>query len=83
MDGDSTGQIWGVVDFVPETNFPDFRNRAILMTPGGTCLLIPREANKIRIYVQLDHRPQYAENKKSSNWNNVGRDEILDVNMRL
>lgn len=46
--------VWGVVDFIPKTDFPDFRNRAIIITQNGTRMLIPRESNKIRVYVQLD-----------------------------
>jgi phenol 2-monooxygenase len=43
-----------VVDFVPRTNFPDFRNRAIIITKSSTRMLIPREGGKVRVYVQVD-----------------------------
>lgn len=47
MRGDSTDEIWGVVDFVPETDFPDIR-RVVRFFPETDAnkmegLLIPRE----------------------------------------
>ncbi|KAI9567993.1 FAD binding domain-containing protein [Boletus coccyginus] len=53
MEGEQTEYIWGVVDIVPETNFPDIRNRAIIRSRSGTCLIIPREGNLVRFYIQL------------------------------
>ncbi|KIM53930.1 hypothetical protein SCLCIDRAFT_1222455 [Scleroderma citrinum Foug A] len=56
MDGDQTEYIWGVVDMVPDTNFPDIRNRTAIHSTNGSCMIIPREDDKIRLYVQLlDH----------------------------
>jgi len=51
----STDSIWGVVDFVPsaETNFPDYRNKTIIMSDLGASAVIPREGEKIRYYQQL------------------------------
>jgi hypothetical protein len=46
--------VWGVIDFVPRTNFPDIRNRSIIISNQGTRMLIPREGNKVRVYIQVN-----------------------------
>ncbi|KAI9464679.1 FAD binding domain-containing protein [Boletus coccyginus] len=43
MQGEQTDCVWGVIDIVPETNFPD----------SGSSLVIPREGNLVRFYIQL------------------------------
>ncbi|EGO22562.1 hypothetical protein SERLADRAFT_362748 [Serpula lacrymans var. lacrymans S7.9] len=53
MEGEQTEYIWGALDMVPITNFPDTRIRATIRSPNGSCMLIPREDDKIRLYVQL------------------------------
>ena len=45
--------IWGVIDTVPETNFPDIRNRCAIHSENGSCMVIPREGDKVRLYIQL------------------------------
>ncbi|KAL1678879.1 FAD binding domain-containing protein [Schizophyllum commune] len=54
LEGEQTDLYWGVIDFVPETNFPDVRNFCALHTHHGSLMLIPREGDMVRIYVQLD-----------------------------
>ncbi|KAL1941310.1 hypothetical protein VTO73DRAFT_7522 [Trametes versicolor] len=53
MEGDQSDYTWGVVDLLAETDFPDARNLAIVQSQEGSALLIPRENDCIRIYVQL------------------------------
>ncbi|KAM5530945.1 hypothetical protein V8D89_015390 [Ganoderma adspersum] len=53
MDGDQTDSIWGVVDIVPETDFPDLRNWVIIQSNHGTLMNIPREGDMVRFYIQL------------------------------
>ncbi|KAI6094993.1 FAD binding domain-containing protein [Pisolithus sp. B1] len=53
MDGDQTNYVWGVVDVVPDTNFPDIRNKAAIHSMNGSLMIIPREGEKVRLYVQL------------------------------
>ena len=48
--------IWGVIDTVPETNFPDIRNRCAIHSESGSCMVIPREGDKVRLYVQLSDK---------------------------
>nr|VWO96612.1 p-hydroxybenzoate hydroxylase [Ganoderma boninense] len=53
MDGDQTDSIWGVVEIIPETDFPDLRNWAIIQSNHGTLMNIPREGDLVRFYIQL------------------------------
>ncbi|KAF8555667.1 hypothetical protein OG21DRAFT_1410564 [Imleria badia] len=53
MDGEQTDFIWGVVDMVPDTDFPDIRKKSLIHSNNGSCLLVPREDERIRIYMQL------------------------------
>lgn len=47
--------LWGVVDIIPseKTDFPDTRNKSAIHSANGSCMIIPREGDKIRIYIQL------------------------------
>ena len=54
LEGDSTDYIWGVLDIVPITDFPDIRQRcAIHSANAGSVMVIPRESKLVRLYIQL------------------------------
>ncbi|KAI0664329.1 FAD binding domain-containing protein [Cubamyces menziesii] len=55
MKGDVTDHIWGVVDIHPDTDYPDVRNFSIIQSNKGSALLIPRERDLLRLYIQLSH----------------------------
>ncbi|PIL24556.1 hypothetical protein GSI_12440 [Ganoderma sinense ZZ0214-1] len=52
MEGDNTDSIWGVIDMVPDTDFPDFRTKSFIHSDHGTVFIIPRENDMIRVYIQ-------------------------------
>ncbi|KAJ7176637.1 FAD binding domain-containing protein [Mycena filopes] len=54
MEGSQTDYVWGVVDMVPRTNFPNIRLKCVVHSETGTCMLIPREGDKVRLYIQLE-----------------------------
>ena len=56
MEGEQTEYVWGVIDFTPDTDFPDIRNKCVVHSNNGTCMTIPREADKVRLYIQLDSK---------------------------
>lgn len=57
--GDSTDYIWGVLDIIPITNFPDIRMRcAIHSANHGSMMVIPRENKLVRLYIQLQSTTQ-------------------------
>ncbi|KIJ21008.1 hypothetical protein PAXINDRAFT_165806 [Paxillus involutus ATCC 200175] len=56
MDGEQSDYIWGVVDMIPDTNFPDIRNKTAIHSTNGSCMIIPREGDIVRLYIQLSDR---------------------------
>ncbi|KAK8055769.1 hypothetical protein PG993_000996 [Apiospora rasikravindrae] len=54
LEGEATDMIWGVMDIIPFTDFPDIRCRcAIHSATHGSLMSIPRENNLVRLYIQL------------------------------
>jgi phenol 2-monooxygenase (NADPH) len=58
LEGETTDQIWGVVDFVADTDFPDVRKRSAIHSDAGSVMVIPRERISTgqyltRLYVQI------------------------------
>ncbi|KAF7591615.1 hypothetical protein BBP40_001315 [Aspergillus hancockii] len=53
LEGESSGDHWGVLDIVPITNFPDIRKRFIVKSRFGTLMMVPRERRLVRVYVEL------------------------------
>ncbi|KAI0628037.1 FAD binding domain-containing protein [Trametes polyzona] len=56
MDGEQTDYIWGVIDIDPDSDFPDVRCKAAVHSHNGSCMIIPREGDLIRLYIQLADR---------------------------
>ncbi|KAJ5160053.1 aminotransferase class 3 [Penicillium canariense] len=59
MEGDSTDHVWGVIDFVADTNFPDIRRLTTVQNSSGMAMIIPREKNAdgewlTRFYVDMN-----------------------------
>ncbi|KAF3317830.1 hypothetical protein TWF173_009651 [Orbilia oligospora] len=54
MEGEHTEIIWGVLDVVPITDFPDIRVRCLIHSASaGSLMVIPREKRVVRLYIQL------------------------------
>lgn len=56
--GESMDHIWGVMDLVVDTDFPDIRRRCAIHSPVGSVMVIPRERIATgdyltRLYVQV------------------------------
>ncbi|EGG02775.1 uncharacterized protein MELLADRAFT_109827 [Melampsora larici-populina 98AG31] len=52
--GDSLNYFWGVLDGVPATDFPDIRGVSLIHSAeNGSLMIIPRERNLVRLYIQL------------------------------
>lgn len=56
LKGESARQLWGVMDVLPQTTFPDIRLKcAIQSKDAGSLLIIPREGGyMVRLYIELD-----------------------------
>ncbi|CAG9952822.1 unnamed protein product [Clonostachys rosea f. rosea IK726] len=56
MEGAQTESVWGVMDILPITDFPDIRSRCTIHSASaGTIMVIPRERGLVRLYIQLAH----------------------------
>ena len=65
MEGDSSDHLWGVVDAVLETDFPDIRKLATIKSDKGTMITVPRERlendqylTRIYVFMRGDKDPQ-------------------------
>ncbi len=56
LEGKSARQLWGVMDVLAVTDFPDIRLKCAIQSAGeGSLLIIPREGGAmIRTYIELD-----------------------------
>ncbi|MCA0995914.1 FAD-dependent monooxygenase [Alloyangia pacifica] len=56
LKGESARQLWGVMDVLPVTDFPDIRLKAAIQSADeGSVLIIPREGGyMVRMYIELD-----------------------------
>jgi phenol 2-monooxygenase (NADPH) len=66
----ATDSIWGVVDMIPETNFPDIRACCLINSDDGQRFSIPREKDMVRLYIQL------LDNALGSSTGRVDRNKI-------
>ena len=71
--------IWGVIDTVPETNFPDIRNRCVIHSECGSCMVIPREGDKVRLYIQLSDKQVVDPATGRVDKSRVSPDHLLQV----
>lgn len=68
LQGDSARQLWGVMDILAITDFPDIRLKsAIQSADQGSLLIIPREGGyMVRMYIELD---ELHENERAAGRN--------------
>jgi phenol 2-monooxygenase len=54
LQGDAVNQVWGVMDVLVVTDFPDIRFKTVVQSDGaGTVLIIPREGgHMVRFYIE-------------------------------
>ena len=77
MVGDATNFVWGVMDCVPRTNFPDIRSRcAVHSASSGSVMVIPQERDLVRLYIQL---PAQLEPGQRFDNSKVTPDYILSI----
>ncbi|GAA6192803.1 FAD-dependent monooxygenase [Phaeobacter sp. NW0010-22] len=76
LKGASARQLWGVMDVLPRTSFPDIRLKcAIQSVDQGSILIIPREGGyMVRLYIELD---ALKENERAAD-RGVTADQLVD-----
>ncbi|KAI1791861.1 FAD binding domain-containing protein [Ganoderma leucocontextum] len=79
LDGEQTDYIWGVVDMIPETDFPDIRNRTAVHSNNGSCMIIPREGDLVRLYIQLADRDVIDPDTGRVDKSKMGPEQLLNV----
>lgn len=83
LQGDSTDYIWGVLDIVPITDFPDIRQRcAIHSANNGSVMVIPRENKLVRLYIQLQ-ATEHAQSGGKADRSWITPDIILQSAQRI
>ncbi|KAH0267909.1 hypothetical protein KCU71_g19482, partial [Aureobasidium melanogenum] len=45
--------VWGVMDGVVRTDFPDIKMKCTIHSDAGSIMVIPREDNMVRLYIQV------------------------------
>ncbi|KAK4899460.1 hypothetical protein LTR27_003193 [Elasticomyces elasticus] len=84
LEGDSTDYIWGVLDIVPITDFPDIRMRcAIHSAKSGSVMIIPRENKLVRLYIQLTVTEKVGEGGAKADRSKINPDVILQSAQRI
>ncbi|TFL06962.1 FAD binding domain-containing protein [Pterulicium gracile] len=83
MDGEATSRVWGAFDFKPAqvpNVFPDWRHVATVVAGDHTILLIPREKEKIRCYIELgDAATADVEGGRREPSKRTGPEELTEV----
>lgn len=79
MEGEQTDYVWGVVDMIPDTDFPDVRNRCAIHSNYGSCMVIPREGDKVRFYIQLESGEAVNATSGRVDMDQMGPEKLLDV----
>ncbi|KAJ6789159.1 hypothetical protein PWT90_06035 [Aphanocladium album] len=64
MEGEHSDYIWGVLDIIPITDFPDIRNTCTIQNDSGSILVVPREKKLVRLYIQLDNIPAHSTSQR-------------------
>ncbi|KAJ7140287.1 FAD binding domain-containing protein [Mycena crocata] len=79
MEGSQTDHVWGVVDMVPQTDFPDIRNKTAIHSENGSCMIIPREGDKVRLYIQLEGKDAVDASSGRIDKRRIGPHQLLEV----
>ena len=80
MEGEQTDYVWGVIDMVPVTDFPHVRTFAMIHSNNGSCMVVSREDDKARLYVQLNPKDAINDATGRVDKTKFGPDDILEVN---
>lgn len=74
-----TDYIWGVVDMIPNTDFPDIRCKCAIHSNNGSCMIIPREGDKVRLYIQLSDKDVLDPVTRRVDKSKMGPEKLLQV----
>ncbi|EMT65560.1 Phenol 2-monooxygenase [Fusarium odoratissimum] len=84
LEGESTDYIWGVLDIVPITDFPDIRQRcAVHSASSGSVMVIPRENKLVRLYIQLTTTAKIGEQDSRADRSWITPNVILESAQKI
>ncbi|KAM5354669.1 hypothetical protein ACJ41O_001316 [Fusarium nematophilum] len=84
LEGESTDYIWGVLDIVPITDFPDIRMRcAIHSASSGSVMVIPRENKLVRLYIQLTRTEKIGDQDSRTDRSWITPEVILESAQKI
>ncbi|RFU79417.1 phenol 2-monooxygenase [Trichoderma arundinaceum] len=84
LEGDSTDYIWGVLDIVPITDFPDIRMRCAIHSANyGSVMVIPRENKLVRLYIQLTTTEKTGDDSARADRSKIHPQIILESAQRI
>ena len=84
LEGEQTDYIWGVLDIVPITDFPDIRSRcAIHSASSGSVMVIPRENKLVRLYIQLTTTSKIGDQDSRADRSWITPQHILESAQRI
>jgi phenol 2-monooxygenase len=63
----------------PDTDFPDVRNKTFVHSNHGSVILVSREQDRIRVYVQLEDKDVINPVTGRVDKDKMGPDQILKV----
>ena len=64
---------------MPDTDFPDIRNRTAVHSNNGSCMIIPREGDKVRLYLQLTDSDVVNPETGRVDKNKMGPEKLMQV----
>jgi 2-polyprenyl-6-methoxyphenol hydroxylase-like FAD-dependent oxidoreductase len=80
LSGDSANQIWGVMDLLAVTDFPDVRCKSVIQSEHGNIVLIPREGGYlVRYYIELG---ELAPGERAAD-RRIGVDDLVTAARRI
>ena len=81
LHGDWANQVWGVMDILAVTDFPDIRLKSVIYSANeGNALIIPREGGYlVRLYIELD---KLKEDERIAN-RNITADHLIAAAQRI
>ena len=66
---------------IPETDFPDIRNKCAIHSSNGSSMIIPREDDKVRLYLQLADKDVLTNGRVDRS--KTGPEKLLEVHVEL
>jgi phenol 2-monooxygenase len=64
---------------MPDTDFPDVRNKSLVHSSHGSAIIIPRENDCIRVYIQLEDKDVINPVTGRVDKERMGPEQILEV----